>query len=141
MSSVNKAIILGRIGKDPEVRHISAETSVASFSVATTFRKSKVDEDTEWHRIVAWDNLADVVGKYAKKGDLIYVEGRLRTRKWTDKSGNERDVTEIVAERIQLIGRTAKRDEVEQKTSASPVDTSGGIADMDSDLPFDCPPF
>jgi single-strand DNA-binding protein len=136
MSSVNRAIILGRIGKDPEVRQISAETSVASFNVATTFRKSKVDEDTEWHRIVAWDRLADVVGKYAKKGDLIYVEGRLRTRKWTDKSGNERDVTEIIAERIQLIGRTAKREDVEQKTSASPVDTSGGIADMDSDIPF-----
>jgi single-strand DNA-binding protein len=141
MSSVNRAIILGRIGKDPEVKHLSAETSVASFNVATTFRKSKVDEDTEWHRVVAWDRLADVVGKYAKKGDLIYIEGRLRTRKWTDKSGNERDVTEIVAERIQLIGRTAKREDVEQKTSASPVDTSGGIAEMDDDLPFNCPPF
>jgi single-strand DNA-binding protein len=136
MSSVNRVIILGRIGKDPEIRQISPETSVASFSVATTFRKSKVDEDTEWHRIVAWDRLADVVGKYAKKGDLIYVEGRLRTRKWTDKSGNDRDVTEIVAERIQLIGRTVKRDEVEQKPSASMVDTSGGIATMDDDIPF-----
>jgi single-strand DNA-binding protein len=136
MSSVNRAIILGRVGKDPEVKNLSAETSVASFSVATTFRKSKVDEDTEWHRIVAWDRLADVVGKYAKKGDLIYVEGRLRTRKWTDKSGNERDTTEIIAERIQLIGRTAKREDVEQKPAAEPVDTSGGIADMDSDIPF-----
>jgi single-strand DNA-binding protein len=138
MSSVNKATILGRIGKDPEVKYTSSGTAVASFSVATTFKKAKGEEETEWHRVVAWDRTAEVVGEYAKKGDLIYIEGRLRTRKWTDKGGNERDVTEIVTERIQLIGRTVKRDEVEQKPkpAAKPVDTSGGIEDMDSDIQF-----
>jgi single-strand DNA-binding protein len=132
MSSVNRATILGRVGKDPEVKYTASGTAVASFSVATTLKKSKGADETEWHRVVAWDRLAEIVGKYAKKGDLIYIEGRLRARTWIDKGGNERDVTEIVAERVQLIGRTVKRDEVEQK----PVDTSGGIAAMDEDLPF-----
>jgi len=138
MSSVNRATILGRVGKDPEVKYTSSGTAVTSFSVATTFRKSKGEEETEWHRVVAWERLAEVVGEYAKKGDLIYIDGRLRTRTWTDKSGNERDVTEIVAERIQLIGRTVKRDEVEQtqKPASAPADTSGGIATMDDDIPF-----
>lgn len=142
MSSVNKAIILGRLGRDPEARYLPDGTCVANLSVATSYKPQNGDEVVEWHRCVAWDRLGEIISEYAKKGDLIYIEGRLQTRKWTDKDGNEKYTTEIVAERVQLIGRTQRgegnasepRELAAKQKSQSSAD--GGIAEMDDDIPF-----
>jgi single-strand DNA-binding protein len=108
MSSVNKVLILGRLGKDPEIRFTSDGTTVASFSVATsTGSKDKVTgaktEHTEWHRMSAFNSAADVASKYLKKGDMVFVEGSLRTKKWDD-NGTTRYATEITVGRLTLLG-------------------------------------
>ena len=108
MSSVNKVLILGRLGKDPEIRFTSDGTTVASFSVATsTASKDKVTgaktEHTEWHRMSAFNSAADVASKYLKKGDMVFVEGSLRTKKWDD-NGTTRYATEITVGRLTLLG-------------------------------------
>lgn len=105
--SVNKAILLGRVGKDPEVR-TAGESKVASFTLATTekYKDSKTGEwkeNTEWHNIVCWRNTAELAEKYVQKGMLLYIEGKLRTRSWDDKDGNKRYVTEIIAESMQFL--------------------------------------
>ncbi len=113
--SVNKVILLGNVGREPEVRHIDGGNVVASFSLATTDRAYKtqsgqvVPERTEWHNIVAWRGLAEIVEKYVHKGTQIYIEGRLRTRSWVDQSNVQRYTTEIYAENIELLG--ARRQE------------------------------
>lgn len=99
-ASVNKAILLGRLGQDPEVRHTGSGKAVASFSVATDGR----DDTTEWHRIVVWDKLAEQCGQYLTKGRQVYIEGRLQTRDWTDRENNRRQTTEIVAYSVQFLG-------------------------------------
>ena len=109
--SVNKVILLGNVGREPEIRHIDNNVTVASFTLATTDRAYKtqagqvVPERTEWHNIIAWRGLADIVEKYVHKGSQLYIEGRLRTRSWDDQNGNKRYVTEIYAENIELLGR------------------------------------
>ncbi len=115
--SLNKAMLIGNVGKDPEVRYANNQTSsgdqtaprVASFPLATSDRyrdrSGNVHENTEWHNIVAWRGLADTVEKFVRKGTQIYVEGRIRTRSWTDQTGAKRYTTEIVADNIQLLGR------------------------------------
>ena len=109
--SVNKVILLGNVGKEPEVRHIDNNVTVASFTLATTDRAYKtqsgaiVPERTEWHNVIAWRGLADIVEKYVHKGSQLYIEGRLRTRTWDDQNGVKRYVTEIYAENIELLGR------------------------------------
>lgn len=107
--SVNKAILVGNVGNDPEVRHLEAGTPVANFSLATSESyKNKEGEritQTEWHNIVVWRGLAEVVEKYVKKGQQLYIEGRIRTRSWEDKDGNKRYTTEIVADTMQMLGR------------------------------------
>ncbi|WP_140937900.1 single-stranded DNA-binding protein [Sphingobacterium lumbrici] len=108
MSSVNKVILVGHLGKDPELRYLDGNVSVASFPLATseTFNKDgKKIEQTEWHNIVMWRGLADVAAKYLSKGRLVYIEGKLRTRSYEDKEGIRRYTTEIVAESFNILGR------------------------------------
>ena len=106
--SVNKAIILGNLGRDPEIRTIPSGARVATFSVATNrrwqSRSGEMQEDTQWHRIVAWDKLAEIAEQYLKKGDRIYVEGRLQYREWDDQNGQKRYTTEIVARELVMLG-------------------------------------
>ncbi|MGN0002144.1 MAG: single-stranded DNA-binding protein [Sphingobacterium composti] len=108
MSSVNKVILVGHLGKDPELRYLEGNVSVASFPLATseTFNKDgRKVEQTEWHNIVMWRGLADVAAKYLTKGRLVYIEGKLRTRSYEDKEGVRRYTTEIVAESFNILGR------------------------------------
>src|SRR6476620_4879378 len=108
MSGINKVILVGHLGKDPEVRHLEGNVSVASFPLATseTYNKDgKKVEQTEWHNIVMWRGLADIAEKFLVKGKLVYIEGKLRTRSWDDKDGNKRYQTEIVADNFTMLGR------------------------------------
>ena len=108
MAGVNKVIILGNLGKDPEMRYQPNGGAIANFNVATseTFKdkEGNKQERTEWHRVVLFGRTAEVAGEYLRKGSTAYIEGRLQTRKWTDKEGQERYTTEIVGDRLQLIG-------------------------------------
>ena len=111
--SVNKVILVGNLGKDPELRYTSSGTAVATFSLATSERykdrNGEQQEKTEWHNIVAWRNLAEICGKYLHKGKQIYIEGRIQTRSYDDRDGNKRYITEIVADQMQMLG---SRDEM-----------------------------
>jgi len=119
--SINKAILVGNVGNDPEVRYLEGGTSVARFSLATTeVYKNKNGEkvsQTEWHNIVAWRHLAELAEKYISKGRQLYIEGRITNRSWDDKEGNKRYTTEIIANSIQLLGRKSDENS-EQKQSA-----------------------
>lgn len=107
MASLNKVLLIGGLGKDPEIRYTASGTAVASFSVATTERyknKSGEWEDkTEWHNAVLWGKMAELAGEHLAKGKQIYLEGRLQTRKWQDKDGRDRYTTEVVGERMQFL--------------------------------------
>ena len=120
--SVNKAILVGNVGKDPEVRYLEGGTAVASFSLATSeVYKNKSGEkvtQTEWHNIVAWRHLAELAEKYITKGKQLYIEGRITTRSWDDKDGNKRYTTEIVANSIQMLGRKGDENNVGQGFSS-----------------------
>jgi len=109
MASVNKVILVGNVGRDPELRYTQGGQPVASFSVATNERFKDRDgnwkDRTEWHRIVAWARLAEICGEYLRKGSQVYIEGRIQTRDWEDKEGNKRQTTEIVALGMQMLGR------------------------------------
>jgi len=104
---INKAILIGNLGADPEVRYTQSGTAVASFNVATTERwkgqDGQVQEQTEWHRIVAWAKLAEICGEYLHKGSRVYIEGKIQTRKWQDKDGADRYTTEIVAREMKML--------------------------------------
>jgi len=109
MASINKVIIIGNLGRDPEVRYTPSGAAVCNVSVATTRNWKNRDsgekqEETEWHRVVFYDRLAEIAGEYLKKGRSVYVEGRLKTRKWQDKDGVEKYTTEIIADQMQLLG-------------------------------------
>jgi single-strand DNA-binding protein len=109
MASVNKVILIGNLGRDPEVRYTPSGAAVCNVSLATTRNWKNKDsgerqEETEWHRVVFYDRLAEIAGEYLKKGRAVYVEGRLKTRKWQDKDGVEKYTTEIIAETMQLLG-------------------------------------
>lgn len=157
--SVNKVILIGNVGKDPEIKYFDNETAVANFSIATTERgyttKSGVEvpERTDWHNIVAWRGLAKVSENYIKKGTQIYVEGKIRTRSYDDQSGNKRYVTEIVADIIQLLGKksdnpaastgnaaqaTAPKSQVSEPKSDAATYKQPDITvdESDDDLPF-----
>ncbi len=109
MASVNKAIIVGNLGKDPEMRYTQSNTAVTNFTVATTDqwtdREGNKQERTEWHRVVAWGRLGEICGQYLQKGKQVYIEGRLQTREWEDQQGQKRYTTEIVAREMQMLGR------------------------------------
>jgi single-strand DNA-binding protein len=104
---INKAILIGNLGADPELRYTKSGTPVASFNVATTRRwkdkEGQMQEETEWHKIVAWSRLAEICGEYLNKGSKVYIEGRLQTRKWQDQNGNDRYTTEIVAQEMKML--------------------------------------
>jgi len=109
MASVNKVILVGNLGKDPEVRYMPSGEAVANVTLATSDNwtdkaSGEKKESTEWHRVVFFRRLAEIAGEYLKKGSPVYVEGKLRTRKWTDKEGQERYTTEIVVDNMQLLG-------------------------------------
>jgi len=104
---INKAILIGNLGADPEIRYTQDGTPVATFSIATTERwkdkDGQMQEQTEWHRIVAWRRLAEICGEYLNKGSRVYIEGKLQTRKWQDQNGNDRYTTEIVAREMKML--------------------------------------
>ena len=106
---INKAIIIGNLGADPEIRYTQSGSQVATFNVATSERwrdqSGTMQESTEWHRIVAWQRLAEICGEYLHKGSRVYIEGRIQTRKWQDQSGNDRYTTEIVAREMKMLDR------------------------------------
>jgi len=146
--SVNKAILVGNVGKDPEIRHLEGGTSVARFTLATSETyKNKSGElvtNTEWHNIVAWRQLADLAEKYIRKGRQLYVEGKITNRQFDDKDGNKRYITEIVADNIRLLGRkeenAAHKDAVtgraaDESTTPQPADDILQPGESD-DLPF-----
>jgi single-strand DNA-binding protein len=160
MASVNKVIIVGNLGRDPEVRYTPNGSAVCNVTVATSrVRKNKESgektEDTEWHRIVFFDKLAEIAGEYLKKGRSVYVEGRLQTRKWQDKDGVEKYTTEIVATDMQMLGsregmgggapsddgaggyeRAAPASRPAGAAANRPAAKSSGFSDMDDDIPF-----
>jgi single-strand DNA-binding protein len=132
MASVNKVIIIGNLGRDPEVRYTPSGSAVCNVSLATTRNWKNRDsgdkvEETEWHRVVFYDRLAEIAGEYLKKGRPVYVEGRLKTRKWQDKEGRDTYTTEIVAEQMQLLGGR----EGGSGGGAGPSDDGGGYAPHD----------
>ncbi|HBG05909.1 MAG: single-stranded DNA-binding protein [Geobacteraceae bacterium GWC2_58_44] len=107
MASLNKVMLIGNLGKDPEVRYTAGGTAVASFSLATSEKfkgkSGEWEEKTEWHNITLWARLAEIAGEYLAKGKTVYIEGRLQTRKWQDKDGKDRYTTEIVGEKMQML--------------------------------------
>ena len=111
MSSVNKVILIGNVGKDPEVRYLDNNVAVANLTLATSERGytmnngTVIPDKTEWHNIVLWRNLAELAEKYVRKGSQVYIEGKIRTRTWDDKEGNRRYATEIYADTLQLLGK------------------------------------
>ncbi|MDR2927558.1 MAG: single-stranded DNA-binding protein [Cytophagaceae bacterium] len=160
MMSVNKVILVGNVGKDPEVRYFDTDTAVANFSIATTERGYKtrdgkdVPDKTEWHNIVAWRGLAKLAETYIKKGTQIYVEGKIRTRSWDDQNGQKRYTTEIFADVIQLLGKKSDGETSQgnyqssanypsQQQASVPVQALQsedtfipGTGDVEDDLPF-----
>ncbi len=106
--AVNKVILIGNVGRDPEVRHLDKDVTVANFPLATSesylAKNGEKVTTTEWHNIVVWRGLAKVVEQYVKKGDKLYIEGRIRTRSWDDKDGNKRYTTEIYADNMEMLG-------------------------------------
>ena len=131
MAGVNKVILIGNLGKDPEVRYLDNGVAVANFSLATTENyKNKEGErvsQTEWHNIVLWRGLAEVAEKWLKKGSSVYVEGKIRTRKWEDKDGNTRYSTEILGDNMTMLGG--------KPSSENPVEVATA-SDKKDDLPF-----
>ncbi len=151
MASVNKVILIGNLGKDPETRYLPSGDAVTNVSVATTDvwkdKNGEKQEHTEWHRVAFFGKQAEIAGEYLKKGSPVYIEGRIRTRKWQDKEGQDRYSTEIVAERMQLLGgrgAAAGAESVAREPAAAaaapegkPAPKKGGAFDeMDDDIPF-----
>ena len=139
MAGVNKAILVGNLGADPEVRYLNTGTAVANFRMATTEniknREGEREARTEWHRVVAFGRLAEICGEYLNKGKQVYVEGRLRTRSWDDRDGNKRWTTEIIATTMQMLGSPG-----DQATMEAEVPDAEGPADsgteQEDDIPF-----
>ena len=149
MASVNKVILIGNLGKDPDIRYMPNGEAVANITLATSETwKDKTgakQERTEWHRVTFYRKLAEIVGEYLKKGSSVYVEGRLETRKWTDKSGTDRYTTEVIANEMRMLGSKSGGSSFEGESKnikASPPKDStastpnSGFGDMDDDIPF-----
>lgn len=145
--SVNKVILIGNLGKDPEVRHLENGAVVANFSIATseTYTDRTTGErreNTDWHNIVVWRGLAEVVEKYVKKGHKVYIEGRLKTRSWQDKDGNTRYTTEVLADELTMLSRPdqpMQNNEAPYNSSGTPENPTKVddiINNDDDDLPF-----
>ena len=141
MGSVNKVILIGNLGRDPEVRYTTSGTPVANFTMATTDRwndpaSGERKEKTEWHRVVVWAKQAEIVGEYLRKGRQVYIEGSLQTREWTDRDGNKRYTTEVRAQRVQMLGRRGDDEGAgaSERTAPAVAESSQGIED--DDIPF-----
>lgn len=145
MSGVNKVILVGNLGRDPEVRHLDNGRAVANFTIATseTYKNRQGERvtNTEWHNVVLWSPLAEIAEKYLKKGRQVYIEGKLTTRSWDDKDGNKRYTTEVVGQNLTLLGT---RDQAEGTGAPAPAAAPGAVQDpvpaaMENDtddLPF-----
>ena len=157
MASVNKVIIIGNLGRDPETRYMPDGGAITNISVATTDKwkdkQGEMQEKTEWHRVAFFGKLAEIAGEYLKKGSQVYVEGRLQTRKWQDKDGQDKYTTEIVANQMQMLGSrqgmgggggdrereaAPEREGAAAKGSAKPAAKAGGgkFDDFEDDIPF-----
>jgi single-strand DNA-binding protein len=154
MASVNKVIIVGNLGRDPETRYMPEGGAITNISVATTDKwkdkNGEMQEKTEWHRVAFFGKLAEIAGEYLKKGSQVYVEGRLQTRKWQDKDGNDKYTTEIVAQQMQMLGsrqgmggaapaerEAPEREGAAAKGAAKPAAKAGGkFDDFEDDIPF-----
>ena len=135
--SVNKAILVGRLGADPELRNTAGGTSVVNIRLATSDRRKDGDQwvdHTEWHNVTVWGRSADNVAKYCTKGKELFVEGRIQTRKYQDKSGADRYATEIVAENIRFLGSRADSDNGFQRSR--PAQQLNGTSQSDEEIPF-----
>ncbi len=164
MASVNKVILVGNLGRDPEVRYSAEGSAICNISIATTSQwkdrnSGERREETEWHRVVFYNRLAEIAGEYLKKGRSVYVEGRLRTRKWTGQDNQERFTTEVIAEQMQMLGgrdgggesygsapQPEQQPQGQQRNNYADVKGRGqpqqrppmtdNLADMDDDIPF-----
>ncbi len=132
MASVNKVILLGRLGKDPEIRYSQSGTAFANFSIATDYKAKDKDPVTEWHACVAAGRTAEICGEYLKKGSQVYVEGRLQTRDWEDKDGNKRRTTEVWINQLVMLG---------SKNGGGQAQGSGKADDQFDQIPDDDVPF
>ncbi|MBE9540860.1 MAG: single-stranded DNA-binding protein [Proteobacteria bacterium] len=139
MAGVNKAILIGRLGADPEVRYTNSGTAVANFNMATsvnfTDKNGEKTEKTEWHRIVAFGRLGEICGEYLSKGKQVYIEGRLQTREWEDRDGNKKRTTEIVAGTMQMLGAASDKVRGDVSDEPPPVSDIPNIGTED-DVPF-----
>ena len=140
MAGVNKVILVGNLGRDPEVRYTADGKPVANFTMATTERWSDASsgerkEKTEWHRIVVWGKQAEIAGEFLRKGRQVYVEGSLQTREWTDRDGNKRQTTEVRAQRFQMLGRRSDEGDAPASPEATAVAEKGPGFEED-DIPF-----
>jgi len=140
MASVNKAILVGRLGADPVKRYTSSGNPVVSFRIATTEgwtnREGEREERTEWHQIVAWSKLAEICDQYLTKGRLVYVEGRIQTREWEDREGNRRWTTEIIANQMQMLGPPTGEAPRDVETDDVQPEPPEPVTDSDDDIPF-----
>jgi single-strand DNA-binding protein len=163
MASVNKVILVGNCGRDPEVRYAPSGTAIATISIATSSKRKdkttgETTEETQWHRVTFYDRLAEIAGEYLKKGKAVYIEGRLKYGKYTDKDGVERNTTDIIASEMQMLGgregggmgnmdegggggapaprSMPARQAPASKPAAAPAKSSTGFDDMDDDIPF-----
>lgn len=148
MAGVNKVILVGHLGKDPEVRHLESGAAVANFSMATTEsykdKNGNRQDQTEWHNIVLWRGLAEVAEKYLKKGNLVYIEGKLKTRSWQDKEGATRYTTEIVGDNMTMLGSksdnssSSSQNDVDRESDKKEVRQKVDLEEEkeEDDLPF-----
>lgn len=147
MASVNKVILIGNLGRDPETRYMPNGDAVTNVSIATTESwkdkgSGERQEKTEWHRVTFYRRLAEVAGEYLKKGSQVYIEGRLETRKWTDKEGVEKYTTEIIANEMKMLGGKRDDGQQQQRTTqqnqapASSQQRRPSADEMDDDIPF-----
>jgi single-strand DNA-binding protein len=139
MAGVNKVLLIGNLGRDPEVRYTTGGTPVANFTLATTERWSdptsgEKKEKTEWHRIVVWGKQAEIAGEYLRKGRQVFVEGSLQTREWTDREGNKRYSTEVRAQRFQMLGRPGEAPAGAPAEPPPAAESEPGFAE--DDIPF-----
>jgi single-strand DNA-binding protein len=142
---INKAILIGNLGADPQIRYTQSGTQVATFNVATTERRKGQDgqmvESTEWHKIVAWGKLAEICGEYLNKGSKVYIEGKIQTRKWQDQSGNDKYTTEIIAREMKMLsprgsaatGAQSSAGDYQEPQFSEPPPGYGGTGE---DVPF-----
>ena len=156
MASVNKVILVGNLGRDPETRYTTGGDPITNVSIATTDtwkdKNGEKQEKTEWHRVAFFGKLAEIAGEYLKKGSQVYVEGRLQTRKWQDKEGQDKYTTEIVADRMQMLGQSWAAEAARRPAGANPRPSASArpaaaasqprapakknVDDLDDDIPF-----